>query len=41
MEHGRVVQEGTHRALLGKRGLYRGLWQSQLGAPGGRTAPPG
>lgn len=41
MEHGRVVQEGTHQALLRKQGLYRGLWQSQLGVPGGPAAPPG
>ena len=41
VEHGRVVQQGTHRALVRKRGLYRRLWQSQLGAPGGHAAPPG
>jgi ATP-binding cassette subfamily B protein len=41
VEHGRVVQEGTHRALVRKRGLYRSLWQSQLGAPDGHAAAPG
>ena len=35
MEHGRVVQEGTHDALLREHGQYQGLWQSQVGAPGG------
>ncbi len=41
MEHGRVEQDGTHQSLVGTQGLYRDLWESQLGTPGGNGAPPG
>ena len=29
MEHGAVVQAGTHTALLAQGGLYGELWKSQ------------
>ncbi|HZL34374.1 MAG TPA: ABC transporter ATP-binding protein [Tepidisphaeraceae bacterium] len=29
LEHGRVVQYGTHEELVAQEGLYRGLWQIQ------------
>jgi len=32
MEHGRIVQEGTHEALLSSPGLYRELCEEQFGA---------
>lgn len=28
---GRIVQDGTHEELLGKEGLYKTLWNSQVG----------
>lgn len=31
MEHGRIVQRGTHAELLGTPGLYRHLWQATTG----------
>ncbi|WP_373504837.1 ABC transporter ATP-binding protein [Aestuariivirga sp.] len=31
MEKGRIVEEGTHRELLNKGGLYASLWQRQSG----------
>ncbi|OLD62969.1 MAG: hypothetical protein AUI47_10580 [Acidobacteria bacterium 13_1_40CM_2_68_5] len=36
MHHGRIVEEGTHRALLQERGIYHRLYQLQFGleAPG-------
>jgi ABC-type multidrug transport system fused ATPase/permease subunit len=30
LDHGRVVQVGSHRALLGEPGLYRALYERQL-----------
>jgi ATP-binding cassette subfamily B protein len=32
MERGRLVQQGTHDALLAQPGLYRRLWEQQHGA---------
>jgi ATP-binding cassette, subfamily B, bacterial len=29
LEHGRVVQQGTHESLVAEEGLYRRLWQIQ------------
>lgn len=31
MERGRIVEEGTHDELLGRRGAYHRLWQKQSG----------
>jgi len=31
MDEGRIVQAGTHAALLGADGLYARLWQRQSG----------
>ena len=38
MHHGRIVEEGPHRALLQKRGIYHRLYQLQFGLddPGSR-----
>ena len=32
MEYGQLIEQGTHEELLGKNGLYAGLWQVQTGA---------
>ena len=29
LEHGNLVQEGTHEALLKKKGTYKHLWDEQ------------
>ncbi|MBD2082254.1 ABC transporter ATP-binding protein [Leptolyngbya sp. FACHB-17] len=34
MEHGRIVEQGTHEALLGLNGLYASLWRVQSGIRG-------
>jgi len=31
LEHGRVVEQGTHRALLAEGGPYARMWQRQSG----------
>ena len=31
MDNGRIVEEGTHEALLRRRGIYASLWQRQSG----------
>ncbi|GGB05026.1 multidrug ABC transporter ATP-binding protein [Brucella endophytica] len=31
MDHGRIVEEGTHEELLGRGGIYAGLWARQSG----------
>jgi ATP-binding cassette subfamily B multidrug efflux pump len=31
MDQGRIVEEGSHRTLLHKGGLYASLWQRQSG----------
>ena len=31
MEHGRIVEQGTHDALLAQGGIYAGLWARQSG----------
>jgi ATP-binding cassette, subfamily B, multidrug efflux pump len=33
MEHGRIVEQGTHRELLGRDGPYFRLYNSQFVAP--------
>jgi ATP-binding cassette, subfamily B, multidrug efflux pump len=32
LDHGRIVEQGTHAALLTKGGIYARLWQRQSGA---------
>jgi ABC-type multidrug transport system fused ATPase/permease subunit len=31
MDRGRIVEEGTHRQLLKRNGLYASLWKRQSG----------
>jgi ATP-binding cassette, subfamily B, multidrug efflux pump len=31
LDHGKIVEEGTHKALLKKKGLYASLWARQSG----------
>jgi ABC-type multidrug transport system fused ATPase/permease subunit len=31
VDHGEIVQRGTHRELLGQEGLYRDLYLTQYG----------
>ena len=31
LDKGRIVEDGTHRELIEKKGLYRKLWESQVG----------
>lgn len=38
MDHGRIVEEGDHRALLARGGLYARLWAHQSGGFLGETA---
>jgi ATP-binding cassette subfamily B protein len=33
LEHGRVVERGTHLGLLARRGLYADMWRRQQEAP--------
>ena len=39
VHHGRIVEEGTHRALLERRGIYHRLYQLQFD-PEGRASGP-
>ncbi|MCU1620200.1 MAG: transporter related protein [Modestobacter sp.] len=41
LDHGRVVQEGTHDPLLGAGGLYSELYTLQASAYGGPASPEG
>jgi ATP-binding cassette subfamily B protein len=29
--HGKIVEDGTHEALLAQNGLYKQLWDAQVG----------
>jgi ABC-type multidrug transport system fused ATPase/permease subunit len=31
MDHGRIVETGTHESLLARRGFYAELYESQFG----------
>ena len=33
MEHGRIVESGTHDELVSRGGIYAGLWRVQSGSP--------
>ena len=37
LDAGKIVERGTHEALLQNEGLYASLWQMQLGAEGEST----
>jgi ATP-binding cassette subfamily B protein len=41
MHHGRVVEEGDHRALLARRGIYHRLYLLQFGAAAAGGGTPG
>jgi ABC-type multidrug transport system fused ATPase/permease subunit len=30
MEHGKIIEEGTHEELLARQGEYAELWNSQI-----------
>jgi ATP-binding cassette subfamily B protein len=30
-EHGKIIQDGTHKELLSQKGLYKTLWNAQVG----------
>jgi ATP-binding cassette subfamily B multidrug efflux pump len=40
IEQGRVVEEGSHEALLARAGLYARLWAHQSGGFLGESAHP-
>jgi len=31
MDNGKIIEDGTHKSLLFKKGLYYDLWQRQSG----------
>jgi len=33
MDHGRIVEQGTHDELLARRGFYADLYESQFAEP--------
>jgi ABC-type multidrug transport system fused ATPase/permease subunit len=33
MDHGRIVEQGTHAELLARRGFYADLYESQFAEP--------
>ena len=39
MHHGRIVEQGTHRALLERRGIYHRLYQLQFNPDGTLSGP--
>jgi ATP-binding cassette subfamily B multidrug efflux pump len=39
MDHGRIVEEGSHRELLARGGIYAELWARQSGGFLAREAP--
>jgi ATP-binding cassette subfamily B protein len=41
LDHGRIAAVGTHRELMEKSAVYRDIYSSQLGAPGGEEGHHG
>ena len=39
LDHGRLVEQGTHRELVARDGLYRQLWEAQTRRPRRAVAP--
>ena len=31
LEKGKIIEEGTHDLLVGKKGLYYAMWRQQIG----------
>ncbi len=40
LDHGRIVERGTHGSLLAARGLYAQMWERQLARPDEELASP-
>ncbi|MCD2514736.1 ABC transporter ATP-binding protein/permease [Massilia sp. G4R7] len=40
LDHGRIVERGTHASLLAARGLYQQMWERQLARPDEELASP-
>ncbi len=40
LDHGRIVERGTHGSLLAARGLYQQMWERQLARPDEELASP-
>ncbi len=40
LDHGRIVERGTHGSLLAARGLYAQMWERQLARPDEEVASP-
>jgi ATP-binding cassette subfamily B protein len=40
LDHGRIVERGTHQSLLAARGLYAQMWERQLAKPDEELASP-
>ena len=41
LDHGRIVERGSHEQLLARRGLYHGLYRLQTSAAGAAGAEVG
>ncbi|THC41128.1 ABC transporter ATP-binding protein/permease [Massilia sp. Mn16-1_5] len=40
LDHGKIVERGTHQSLLAARGLYAQMWERQLARPDEELASP-
>ncbi|UVW28529.1 ABC transporter ATP-binding protein/permease [Massilia sp. H6] len=40
LDHGKIVERGTHQSLLAARGLYQQMWERQLARPDEELASP-
>ena len=34
MEYGKLIERGTHEALIAQQGIYDNLWRVQMGVKG-------